>query len=341
MNRSNFKSTLFGALNLLFCSLVFALAGDQYRNSSLIQVSLVLPIYILLIAPYLTAALRRMGTKWTWLGMVAGFGVLYFFSRNLSVSVLVWSVCCAIPLAVSLIWPLHARIKPLAMRALPLAGAFALGGILLFHKLRFGVWGFDAIIQRIGIFISMTLNRMEWMSGQIYQGEQLALMNSYFALCRENLKTLSFSVVTSAVYGFFGTFFWCVWSADRKAGKEGKGRMLGSWRRLTPSRRLSWLYMGGYLILALLGGTAGQNLAAAFDLFGFLFVFTALYRLLQYLRKKNLPPILRKLLIGGLFLAAYFTVGGGMLLSPYMLLLYIGWWIATLPVLISVNIQKK
>lgn len=341
MNRSNGKSALFGALNLLFCILILALAGDQYRSSSLLQVSLLMPFYLLLTAPFFTAALRRLGTKWVWLGMLAGFGAVYLFSRDLSVAVFVWSACCAIPLAVSLIWPLHPRIKPLAMRALPLAGALALGGILLFHRLRFGHWGFDGIDQRLETFVAMLLNQMEWMGNAMYQGEMQEQMNGYLAICRANLSTLAFSMVTSAVQGFFGLFFWCVWSADHKAGKEGRGRMLGSWRPLIPNRRLSWLYMGGYILLLLVGGTAGQNLAATFDLFGFLFVFSALYYLLQYLRRKQLPPFLRKLLIGGLFLVAYFTVGGGMLLSPYMILLYIGWWIATLPIFISVNIQKK
>lgn len=335
------KSFIKGCVNLLFCLFLFALAGNQYSNSSLIPVMILLPLYGLLIASNYTAALRRMGNLPVWIGMAAGLGAVYFFSRDLSVTVLLGSLCCAIPLAVSLIWPLHPRIKPLAMRALPLAGGLALGGLALFHKLRFGVWGFDGIMDRIEIFNAMMLNQMEQMSGELYQGADLEQMNAYFAFCRENLSALSFPMITWAVYGFFGLFFWCVWSADRKAGKEGRGRMLGSWRFLIPKRGLSWLYMGGYLILSLVQGTAASNLAAAFDLFGFLFVFTALYRLLQTLRRKQVPSWGRKLLIGGLFAASYFTVGGGLLLSPYTLLLFAGWWIATLPVFVSVNIQKK
>ena len=40
--------------------------------------------------------------------------------------------------------------------------------------------------------------------------------------------------------------------------------------------------------------------------------------------------LLGVLLIGLLLVLAYCTVGGS-LLSPYTILLYLGWWIATLP----------
>ncbi len=336
MSKHPQKSTVFGWINILFSCWVFYLAGQQYAAGGMIALSMTLPLWVVLTAPFLTAAIRRLGNQWTWAGMAAGFGLLWFASGNWAATVLVWALCCAIPLAVSVVWPLHAKIKPLAMGALPLAGGIALGGALLFHKLRFGSWGVGLILQRIGLYFEIMIGEFQAMALPLYPAEMQEKMSAYFAFLQENASVLAFTVIYMAVYGLFGLFFWCVHSADRKAGKEGRGRLLGPWNTLIPSRGLSWAFIALYIATTFLGtGAAAQNFSAAVHLFGFLYIFIALYYFLQYLRKKNLPPMVSAAIVGALFIISYVSVGS---LFPYTVVLYIGWWIATMPV--KIVIQK-
>ena len=79
-----------------------------------------------------------------------------------------------------------------------------------------------------------------------------------------------------------------------------------------------------------IGGTTVYAIFATFDLFGYFYVFTALYTLNRFLRKKNWAPLIRGGLIGLLFIISY-VFSGSLTLSPYMLLMLAGLWIITSP----------
>ncbi|MBQ8600288.1 MAG: hypothetical protein IJ407_02760 [Clostridia bacterium] len=341
------KAKLKGWLDLLIGGVLLFYAGGVYRaNGFGMEMVYTLVLCLAAVPVLFTCAFRRLGTLITWSGMALSLFLLWQTSGNIATSVLVWALCCSIPLAVSFTWPNHLKIKPLAMRALPAAGAVAFGGTLIYNKLHFGGWNFDGMMSRIGDKIGVLVDQMETMYLTLYyqEGVQNPLpeeITAVLTVLREGVDTMAFSMILWVVYALFGLFFLSVYLADRKAGKDGLGRMLGPWYPLIPTRRLSWLYMGAYILVLFFNGVHAQNLTAVFDLFGFLFVFTALYRLLQFFRKKELPPLLRKLLIGALFILSFTTVGGGLLLSPYTVLVYAGWWIATLPIGIHVHIQKK
>ena len=333
------KSKVYGWLNIGFCWLIMMELGTLCKaTGGILSAVFMLPLCAVLTSMFFTSALRRLGTIDVWIGMGGAFFWVWYFSGALSATVLLWICCCAIPLAVSFVWPLHPQIKPLAMRALPVAGLLLGGGAVLFHKLRFGVWGISGIMERIELFWTMVFNAMEQQALQMYTGDKLKQISDILLVSRENLQSMVFSVILMVVYGYFGLFFWSVYSADRKAGKEGLGRMLGPWHKLIPSQGLSYLYMGGYLLSLFLSGKAYENFLAVHNLFGFLFVFTALHRLLHFFRKVDLPPILRKLLIGGLFVSSYFT-GGNPFMLVYTVLMFAGWWTAVS--VIRIKIVKK
>ena len=153
-------------------------------------------------------------------------------------------------------------------------------------------------------------------------------MVKFFELYRTQTERVGFYLIVMAAYALVGFFFFALFAADRSIPKDG--RWLGSWKSLIPRRGISFLYMGSYLLVLLLAEKHYPALAAVLDLFGFFYVFTALYRLLQLMRRKKIPPIANALVIGLGFVLSYFSAGGA-ILSPYSILMYIGWWIATTP----------
>ena len=338
------KERIKGWLELLIAVGLLYYAGTVYAVGGFgIGMIYTLAFCLATVPVLFTDSFRRFGMR-SVLVMLIALGLTYAASGDPATSVLVWSLCCAVPAAVAFVWPRHRQIKPLAMHALPLAGGIALGGTLVYCKLHFGSWALNVMMERISLRLGSYLDQMEALYLSLFyaDGVQNPLpdqLAELFALMRQGLDTMAFSMILWVVYALFGLFFLSVCIADRNAARAGGPRVLGPWRTLIPSRGISWIYMTGYLIVLLVGGSYAQTLIAVFDLFGFLFVFTALYRLLQFFRQKNMPSLLRKLLIGGLFAVAFATVGGGLLFSPYTILLYIGWWIATLPAVIK--IQKK
>ena len=333
------KEKIKGGVDLLLGGLILAYVGSVYdRGGFGLAMIYVFALAIMTVPVLFTVTLRRLGTLAAWCGMGASFFLLWYTGKDLATAVLVWSLTCAVPVSVSVIWPLYPKIKPLAMRALPVAGGIAALGTLLYNRLHFGGWNYLGMAKQMVTRIEGMTVALEQLYGQVYAGQQLKEMQTMMQFLRTNSTVLAFTVIQLAVYALFGLFFLSVWYADRKASRDGMGRMLGSWHTMIPSPWVSRLYMLGYLIVLFLSGRTAQNMIATFDLFGFLFVFVALYRLLQFFRKKGLPSFAKKGIIGGLFVLSYLTVGNS-LLSPYMILLYAGWWIATFPVFITV--QKK
>ena len=329
-----------GVCNLLIGVFFLSYAGLVYRADGFsLGLFYLLLLCLAVVSPQFTRGLRRLGTLWGWSGMGAGLVGCWITADDFPTALLLWSLVCAIPLGLSCFWPLYGRIRPLAKRALPVSGGIAFLGSLLYSKLHFGSWSFEPMMKQIALRISNILLQTEQMVPQIYDEKFVA---EYLALSQQmrqspqQMHYMAFTVVLMVIYGLFGLFFWCVWRADRKAGADGLGRTLGSWHTMIPQRTVSWVFMGCYLILLLFEGTFAQNLIAVLDLFGFLYVFTALYHLLQLLRKKNLPPLLCGGIVGALFVVSFLTVGGGMI-SPYLLLMYVGWWIATSPFRIVIS----
>lgn len=285
----------------------------------------------LVCAPLMLAFFRRMGAFACW-AVTAVFGLLLGFAAgDAATAVLICAFCFGAPVAISFFWPRFKETKTLVMLALPAAGAIDFLGTLVYCRLHFGQWGFEAMIARITMKILHLFDQMEALYTQLYSGELLKQMQKYMAVFREQASALSFSVAMMVVYALFALFFISLYYADRRAAKDGLGRWSGDWAGLIPGRGISWAYMGGYLLAMMAADPYYQVLSGVFGLFGFFYVFTALYRLLQYLRRKGIPPVIRGLLIGLLAVLSYFTAGGT-LLSVYTILLFAGWWIATTPV---------
>ncbi len=338
-NVNKIKNQIKGWSGMFLGGLILAYVGAVYRLGGFgLGMIYALSLAIVTVPLLFTAALRRLGTVALWCGTAVSFCLLFYTGGDLATCILVWALTCAIPLSLSFVWPLCPRIKPLAMRALPAAGAIAMAGTLLYSRLHFGSWDFLKMIKQMVLRLEEMIRMAEQISQEIYVGEQLTQMQAMTQFLRGNSGVLVFTIIQLIVYALFGLFFLSVWRADRKAQRDGYGNMLGSWQGMIPSQWVARLYMFGYLVVLFLPNRIGQNMIAAFDLFGFLFVFAALYRLLQYLRKKGWPSWAKKGVIGGLFLLAYWSVGNA-LLSPYMILLYAGWWISAFPAFVT--LQKK
>lgn len=92
------------------------------------------------------------------------------------------------------------------------------------------------------------------------------------------------------VYALFALFFISLYYADRRAAKDGLGRWSGDWAGLIPGRGISWAYMGGYLLAMMAADPYYQVLSGVFGLFGFFYVFTALYRAAAVFAQKRHSP---------------------------------------------------
>ncbi len=342
MTKRIFFAKIKGAGNLLLGALLLLWAGATYRVEHFgLEMFYTLLFCLVTVPPLFTRAFRRLGTVISWCGMALCLWITWLGAGDLPTALLVWSLCCCIPISLSFVWPLHGTVKELARRALPVAGAIAMAGTVLYSKLHFGSWGFGPMMERITLRIQWLMLAFEEMIPQMYASKVADEYLKMFQAMRQSpqqMHIFALYTVLVVMYGLFGLFFWCIFRADRKAGKDGLGRTLGSWHTLIPGRGVSWLFMGCYLVMLLISGTFAQNMIVALDLFGFLYVFTALYYLLQLLRKKGLPPLLCGIIVGALFVLSFFTVGGSVF-SPYVLLMYIGWWIATTP--FKVTVQRR
>ena len=331
------KAKIKGGSDLLLGGLLLAYIGTVYQAYGFgMGLIYMLGIGMVAVSLLFTAAFRRLGSLALWLGAAGSYLILWYTARDLATATLIWGLCCAVPVGVSLVWPVYPRIDSLAARALPITGGIAILGTLVYSRLHFGSWSCLPMAKRMTLRIELFIDQTGLMYEQFTTEEQLTQLQAMLQFLKANSAVLAFGLIQMTAFLLLGIFFLSVWRADRKAQKDGLGRMLGSWRALYPSPAVSRLYMFGYLVVVLFGsGKIAQNLIAAFDLFGFFFVFVALHRLLQFLRKRGLPSWAKKAVIGGLFVLAYLSVGNA-LLSPYMILLYAGWWIAAFPMVITV-----
>lgn len=271
---------------------------------------------------------RRLGSLPAWLVTAAALPLLYYSAKDVATTVLTWALCFGTPLAVSLCWPHCRAIRPTAMVALPVAGGLWLGGALLYCKLHFGGWALYAMTEQIAARYAAMVEKLHEIYLQAYNGALPEQMQKIFIAMQGQAASMGFYLITMAVYGLVGAFFISVLLADKSLPAEA--RWLGSWAALIPAPGISWVYMTLYLLVLFFADQNYQTFAAVLDLFGFFFVFTALYRLMQLFRRKGMQAVWRWLLISLMLVLAYFSVGGAML-SPYMVLMYLGWWIATTP----------
>lgn len=281
---------------------------------------------------FYSAGYRLLGSLPAWATMAAGLVVCLITCEESGTALLLWALCCGTPLAVSLLWSRYRNIRPLSMAALPLAGVVWLLGTLLYGKLHFGSWALNGSVERIAEKYLTAVGQMEQIYQQIYpEGfpEQLMKM---LEMMKGMDRTIGFFCIVFIAYALMGIFFLSVWAADRMAQE----RWLGSWSALIPSRSISWLFMLGYFFTMFLGEPYYTNISATFHLFGFFYVFTALYALLQLLRRKNCGRLLRRLIIGILFVLAYCSAGNS-LVSIYSLLMVVGLVIATAPRVIIIK----
>ncbi len=325
MNKERVK----GWLGLIGALLILSYSGSVYRIDGFSAAfGMALFSAMIAIPALLLSAYRRVGSLPAWLAMAAAFPVLAYAANDAATAILAWAFCCGTPLAVTLFWPYCKRIRPLTERALPLAGAFWLGGTLLYAKLHFGSWALSSVTLRFAERYGVMVDQMEVLYGQIY-GEQLPeQLGEMFTLMKSQSFEMGFYFVTMIAFALFGLYFLAVFAADRSVPPSA--RWLGSWATLIPGRGISWLFMGLYVMVQLMDGVHFRTMLAVLNLFGFFFVFTALHRLLQFFRKRDWHPAAQVLLIGLLLVLSYCSAGGA-LLTAYTILMYVGWWIATLP----------
>ncbi len=330
MNKERIKGWfgLVGTLLLLFYM------GSVYPVSGFdAGFGLILLVGMVVVPALLLASYRRVGSLSAWVTLLAALPVLYLATGDLATAVLAWSLTCGTPLAVTLFWPYYKKILPLTSAALPLSGAFWLGGALVYSKLHFGGWSLYAMTERIATRYAGMVDEMELLYERIYQEQMPAQFGEMFDLLRSQSLTMGFYVIMMATYALLGAYFLGIRIADRAVKNSG---WLGSWSTLIPGRGISWCFMLIYILAQFIGGTQMAAVMAAIYLFGFFFVFAGIYWIRGLMQKKKWPPLAQGLLIGLLLILAYFSVGGA-LLSPYTILLYLGWWIATLPKTLRVD----
>lgn len=313
---------LIGSLFLLFY------IGGVYRASHFSAgFCLALLSGILAVPAVLLASYRRVGSLPAWVTLAAAFPVLLYGTGDPATAVLTWALTCGTPLAVSLYWPYFKKLRPMTAYALPTAGAFWMAGALGYSKLHFGSWNLYAMTERIAGRYSALVDEMEKLYQQLYQEQLPAPLQEAFELLQTQSAAMGFYAVMMVAFALFGAFFLALWIADRAV--KGAG-WLGPWGVLIPGRGISWIFMLLYIGVQFIGGPQIASLLAVIYLFGFFFVFTGVYWLRSLMKKKQWPALAQGLLIGLLLILSYCSVGGA-LLSPYTILLYLGWWIATLP----------
>ncbi len=329
MKKANFK----GWFYLGLATLILLYAGLLYRGGGFSGAFTLALLGAMAGAGILySAGYRRLGSVPAWAAMAGGMAVCLLTCGDAGTAVLLWAFGCGTPLAVSLLWSHRPKIRPLSMAALPLAGGIWLMGTLLYSKLHCGSWALNGLTERIAEKYLTAVGQMEQIYRQIYtEGfpEQLIKM---LEMMKGMDRAVGFFCIVFIAYALIGSFFLSVWAADRLAEK----RILGCWATMVPTRGISWLFMLGYFFTMFLAEPYYTNITATFHLFGFFYVFTALYALLHLLRRKNCARFLRRLIIGVLFILAYCSAGNS-LVSIYSLLMMAGLVIATAPRVIVIK----
>lgn len=323
------KEQIKGWISLGIVLLIQLYMGAVYRLGAFsLSYAFVLAIAMLVIPVLVLFGYRRVGSVATWLVMAAALPLLYYSARDAAATLLTWALCFGAPLAVSLCWPHYKAVKPTAKFALPVAGAVWLGGSLVYCKLHFGGWALYAMTERIAERYAGLAGQLHGVYQQAYGGALPEQLEALFTAMQAQAASMGFYLITMAVYALVGSFFISVFLADKSLPPES--RWLGSWAGLIPGPGVSWIYMIVYLLVLFFADQNYQTFTAVLDLFGFFFVFAAVYRLMQLLRKKGVRAVWR-VLLGVLMLVSAFFSAGGAMLSPYMVLMYLGWWLATTP----------
>ncbi len=313
-----------GGLCLIFAALLLFYTGSVYQAGGFsIAFALMLCISILAVSPLVLCGYRRLGTIPIWLMLAVSALLIYYASRDAATTLLIWTLSCGVALSVSVFWPNFRKIRPLTQYALPAAGLVWLAGALGYCKLHFGDWGLAAMNGRIS---ARYVGFLERGASAIEQGEVKEYVDQAVEYLKEFDFLIGFMMILMVVYLLFGSFFVAVYLADRTAGS----RWLGSWRTLIPGRGISMVFMLVHFMGLMMSAESLRALTATLNLFGFFYVFTALYRLHCWLRAKGINPHLRRGVVGLLFGLSYFSVGNS-LLSVYTISMYVGWWIASAP----------
>ena len=329
------KDRLKGWILLGLAPLILYYIGTLYRLGGF---SPLLALTLLMAIPGLgvltLTGFRRAGSVPAWLSMTVGLITTLFACGEKGMALLIWSVCCGGPLAASLVWPSRPRIRPLAKTALPIAGGVWLGGALLYTHWHFGTWELSVVTRRIAERYLGLVQELEKIYVQIYPDGFPAELQDLLAIIKEQDRTVGFLMISLVSYLLFGSFFGCVWAADRLASSCTKERWLGGWNTLIPHQGLAWLYFAAYFICPFLKESVQLPASTVLNLSGFFFVFAALYTLREWMRKKKVRSVLQFLLIGAGFALAFFTVNGGAL-SVYSLLLIAGLVVTTTPAVVK------
>lgn len=324
------KEQVKGWIGLAVAMLLSVYLGNLYRvNHFGMQFLCILICGIVSVPPLILYGYRQLGTAPAWLAMAASFPLMLNAAEDPATVLLTWTLCFGSPLAVTFFWPRRPRIKDLAFGALPMAGLIWLGGALGYCKLHFGSWDLFAITERINYRCGILIEEMERLYRSTYGEKHPGSIEDAFELIQSQNSAMGFYFLSLAVYGLVGCFFLGVFLADRSF--PAKERWLGSWSALLPGRGIAMGYMLAYLlVLFFANGQAFLSWKAVFDLFGFFFVFAGIYRILLYFRRKNWNRVLQWGVVFLLFGLAFLTAGGA-LLSPYMILQFVGWWFVTSP----------
>ena len=331
------KGYLKGIFSLAVPLLLLYYIGVLYRLSSFsLTTAITLFCAVFSVPPLLLGGYRMIGTAPAWLAIAGAFPLLYYGSRNTAFTVLVWCLCCGTPLAVSVFWPRLREIGSLTYHALPASGILWLGGTLVYCKLHFGVWDLAAATERISYRYLLMVEEME-SAYKLMFGEPLPEpMPEGFEMMKTQSELMGFYVACMLIYALVGSWFLAVFLADRSLPADG--RWLGSWKSLIPDRRVTVVFMTVYVLLVIFGsGRFAVNLKAVLDLFGFFYVFTSAYTLLQLMRKKKWPKIVCWGVVFLLLGLSYFTAGS-VFISPYLLMVFAGFWIVASP---RIEIRKE
>lgn len=273
---------------------------------------------------------RLVGSVPAWSAMVLGLLTAFLGCGDKGTAVLIWALCCGGPLAVSLLWPNLPRIRPLAMAALPTAGALWLGGALLYARWHFGTWQLSAVTRRIAEQYLALVEQVEGIYAELYPEGFPEQLQGMLTLMKEQGQAVGFMLITYVSFLLLGSFFGCIWAADRIASPHKKDRWLGSWGAMVPTPGISWIYFFSYFGVTFLNEQVRPVAVAVVTLAGFFYVFAALYTLRCFMRKKNWHSALQFLILFAGFTLSLFTAYGSAL-EPYSLLLILGLVVTTTP----------
>lgn len=326
------KGGFFSLLQIILLAFLLGSAASLYSTGGFgLEFSFFLILSAAVSSPVLLGIYRRFGQLVS-LGLMIAFGVgIFTLVKDPATGILICALCFSIPLAAGFLWPIFCDLGGLTRAVLPVSGGLVAGGFLIYCKLHFGAWSPYAAVERIAGRIGLLLEQVRPLYAQIYQGKMLEEMNAFLDLFLKNAESIAREVIFLCAYGFLGLFYFSILWADRIGVRQGQISGCGSWSQLVPDRTVSWMYMIAHLIMNFINvGPLYQAVAATMTLFGFYYVFSAVYVLDRFLRKKKLPAPVRVLIAGLLLLAALGSAGNA-LFTPYSILMYVGWWMATSP----------